>query len=63
MGVALVVLRVMLEPALAGGAMTMRLAALAGLVAAGLVAFLALILLLGVVNWRELRGQFRRQPA
>jgi hypothetical protein len=52
-----------LDPALVGGTTTMRLAALAGLVAAGLVAFLALILLLGVVNWRELRGQFRRLPA
>ena len=55
MGVALIALRVMLDPALNGGAMMMRLAALAGLVATGLVAFLALILLLGVIRWRELR--------
>jgi putative peptidoglycan lipid II flippase len=54
MGVALVALRVVLDPALNGGAMMTRLAALAGLVATGLVAFLALILLLGVVRWREL---------
>ena len=63
MGAVLAGLRVALDPALVGGAMTMRLAALAGLVVAGLIAFLALILLLGVVNWRELRGQFRRLPA
>jgi hypothetical protein len=37
----------------------LRLAALAGLVAAGLAVFLALVMALGVVNWRELRGQFR----
>lgn len=62
MGVALVVLRSLLDPALAGATM-LRLAALAGLVAAGLLAFLLLSLALGVVNWRELRSQFRRQPA
>lgn len=62
MGVALVVLRSLLDPTLAG-ATTLRLAALAGLVAAGLLAFLLLSLALGVVNWRELRSQFRRQPA
>ena len=55
MGIALVALRVVLYPALNGGAMMTRLAALAGLVATGLVAFLALILLLGVIRWRELR--------
>ncbi len=55
MGAVLAALRAALHPALAGGAMMLRLAALAGLVAAGLAAFLALILLLGVVNWRELR--------
>ena len=32
-------------------------------VAAGLIAFMTLVLLLGVVRWRELRGQFRRLPA
>jgi putative peptidoglycan lipid II flippase len=62
MGIVLLALRAVLEPALAG-AMTAKLAALAGLVAAGLVAFVALILLLGVVRWHELRGQFRRLPA
>jgi putative peptidoglycan lipid II flippase len=62
MGIVLTGLRAALEPALAG-AMTMRLAALAGLIAAGLGAFLALTLLLGVVGWRDLRGQLRRIPA
>jgi hypothetical protein len=52
----------MLEPALAGSAMA-RLAALAGLVAAGLAAFMALALLLGIMRWRDLWGQFRRLPA
>ncbi|HWD58738.1 MAG TPA: lipid II flippase MurJ, partial [Stellaceae bacterium] len=54
MGAALLALRLALEPAFAGST-ALRLAALAGLVAAGLIAFLALILLLGVVKWRELR--------
>jgi putative peptidoglycan lipid II flippase len=62
MGIVLLALRVVLEPALAG-AMALKLAALAGLVTAGLVAFMALILALGVTHWRELRGQFRRLPA
>jgi len=62
MALVLVALRVALGPAL-GGAMTMRLAALAGLIIAGLAAFMALALLFGVVRWHELRGQFRRLPA
>jgi putative peptidoglycan lipid II flippase len=62
MAIALLVSRAVLEPALAGATAT-RLAALAGLVAVGFLAFAALILLLGVTHWRELRGQFRRQPA
>jgi putative peptidoglycan lipid II flippase len=62
MGAVLLASRAVLEPAL-DGATTTRLAALAGLVVAGLVAFAALILLLGVTDWRELRGQFRRQLA
>ncbi|HVH79270.1 MAG TPA: murein biosynthesis integral membrane protein MurJ, partial [Stellaceae bacterium] len=62
MGAALLLLRAIIEPILAGP-MTLRLAALAGLVAAGLLTFLALVLLLGVVKWRELRAQFRRLPA
>jgi hypothetical protein len=55
-------LRALLEPALAG-AESLRLLALAALVAGGFVAFVALILAFGVTGWRELRGQFRRQPA
>ena len=51
-----------LAPALAGPA-AMRLAALAGLIAAGAAVFALLILALGVTDWRELRGQLRRQPA
>jgi putative peptidoglycan lipid II flippase len=62
MGAVLLVSRAVLEPTL-GGTATERLAALAGLVAAGFVAFMALILLLGVTDWRELRGRFRRLPA
>ncbi|HWB48813.1 MAG TPA: murein biosynthesis integral membrane protein MurJ [Stellaceae bacterium] len=62
MGAALTALRAALAPALAG-ATTLRLGALAALVAAGLVVFLALSVALGVVSWRELRGQFGRLPA
>jgi putative peptidoglycan lipid II flippase len=51
-----------LAPALAGPSL-LRLAALAGLIAAGAIVFAALILALGVTGWRELRGQLRRQPA
>ncbi|HTZ35844.1 MAG TPA: lipid II flippase MurJ, partial [Stellaceae bacterium] len=62
MALALIALRALLAPAL-DGATPARLAALAALVAAGLASFTALVLLLGVTHWRELRGQFRRQPA
>src|SRR5689334_910397 len=51
-----------LAPALAGPPV-LRLAALAGLIAAGAVVFAAMALALGVTRWRELRGQLRRQPA
>ena len=51
-----------LAPALAGPPI-LKLAALAGLIAAGAIVFAALILALGVTDWRELRGQLRRQPA
>jgi putative peptidoglycan lipid II flippase len=49
-------------PALAGTTAT-RIAALAGLVAAGLAAFALAILALGVADWRDLLGRLRRQPA
>ena len=65
MAAILIGLRVLLTPALAGPAM-LRLGALAGLIAAGLLSFGALILGLGVTDWRELRGRIirsRGQPA
>ena len=62
MAAMLVALRLVLAPALSGPP-ALRLAALAGLIAAGAAAFAALILALGVTGWRELRGQLRRQPA
>jgi putative peptidoglycan lipid II flippase len=62
MGIALLALRAVLEPAHTS-AMTVRLAVLAALVIVGLVSFMALALLLGVIRWRELRGHFRRLPA
>jgi putative peptidoglycan lipid II flippase len=62
MAAVLIVLRVLLAPTLAGQAM-LRFAALAALVAAGLVSFAVLVLAFGVTDWRELRGQLRRQPA
>jgi hypothetical protein len=62
MAAVLIGLRMALAPLLSG-ATAWRLAALSGLVASGLVAFLLLILALRVTGWRELRGQFGRQPA
>jgi putative peptidoglycan lipid II flippase len=65
MAAILVGLRVLFASALAGPAM-LRLGALAGLIAAGLLSFGALILGLGVTDWRELRGRIirsRGQPA
>ncbi len=62
MGVVLALLRVALAPALAGAA-PVRVAALAGLCAAGLAAFAVLALALGVADWRDLWGRLRRQPA
>jgi len=65
MAAILVGLRVLFASALAGPAM-LRLGALAGLIAAGLFSFGALILGLGVTDWRELRGRIMRsrgQPA
>jgi len=62
MAAVLIGLRLALAPLLAEAA-AWRLAALAGLVAGGLLAFLLLVLAFGVTGWRELRGQFGRQPA
>jgi putative peptidoglycan lipid II flippase len=62
MAAVLIGLRFALGPLLAG-ASAWRLVALTGLVTGGLATFLLLILALGVARWRELRGQFGRQPA
>jgi putative peptidoglycan lipid II flippase len=62
MGAVLLGMRLALAPALAGPLM-LRLGALAALIAAGFVVFGLLALVLGVTDWRELRGQLRRQPA
>jgi putative peptidoglycan lipid II flippase len=59
MGAALVALRVVLAPTLAGPTL-LRLAALFGLIAAGALIFAGLILALGVAGWRDLR---RLDPA
>ena len=62
MGAVVLALRLMLAPALVGPLM-LRLAALSALIAAGVFVFGALALRLGIADWRELRAQFRRQPA
>ncbi len=54
--------RTALTPALAGPE-ALKLGALAALVLSGLAAFALLALLLGVADWRELRGRLRRQAA
>jgi putative peptidoglycan lipid II flippase len=59
MGAAVLGLRLLLAPALAGPLMV-RLGALSALVAAGFIVFGALALGLGVTGWRELRGQLMR---
>jgi len=61
MGVIVLGLRLLLEPALAGPLM-LRLGALSALIAAGAIVFGALVLALGVTGWRELRGQLMRSP-
>jgi putative peptidoglycan lipid II flippase len=62
MGLVLGMLRVALAPALAGTPVS-RIAALAGLVSAGLVAFALLAVAFGIADWRDLLGRLRRQPA
>jgi putative peptidoglycan lipid II flippase len=59
MGVLIAGLNRVLAGALAGRAL-LRYASLMGLVAAGLLGFAALVLLLGAADWRELRAQMRR---
>jgi putative peptidoglycan lipid II flippase len=62
MAAILIALRLLLAAALGGPAL-IRLGALAGLLAAGLFSFGGLVLGLGVTDWREVRGQLRRQAA
>jgi putative peptidoglycan lipid II flippase len=62
MGVVLALLKIALDPALAGPPL-MRVGALAGLVCAGLAAFALLALALGITDWRDILGRLRRQPA
>jgi putative peptidoglycan lipid II flippase len=62
MAAALVALRLVLDPALAGPPVE-RLGALAALICTGLFTFAALALAFGVADWRDLRGRLRRQPA
>jgi putative peptidoglycan lipid II flippase len=62
MGVLLMLLREALGAALVS-AVPVRIAALAALVAAGLVIFGLMALALGITDWRELTGRRRRQPA
>jgi putative peptidoglycan lipid II flippase len=62
MGGTLRLLLLVATPALAGTT-AVRIAALAGLVGAGFVVFVLVILALGVADWRELLGRRRRQPA
>jgi len=62
MGIVLVLLRIALDPILAGPPVV-RIGALVALVAAGLATFAVLALALGVADWRGLLGRLRRQPA
>jgi hypothetical protein len=62
MGIVLALLRVGLDPALAGPPFA-RGGALAALIAGGLAAFGLLALTLGIVDWRGVLGRLRRQPA
>src|SRR5882757_8726587 len=62
MGVVLAGLRMALAPMLAGPSV-LQVAALIGLVGAGLAVFAVLGLGLGIADWRDLWGRLRRQPA
>jgi len=62
MGAVLEVLRIAVAPAFAGPVLV-RMVVLVGLIGAGLAAFTALALVLGVADWRDLLGRVRRQPA
>ena len=62
MGMVLALLRSALAPALLA-TVPIRITALAGLCGAGLATFAIFAVLLGVADWRDLRGRLRRQPA
>jgi putative peptidoglycan lipid II flippase len=62
MGVVLGAMRIALAPMFAGYAM-LQMGALAVLVCAGLATFAVLAIGLGIVDWRDLLGRLRRQPA
>ena len=62
MGAVLALLRMAAAPAFVAPVL-IRIAALAGLVGAGLAVFALLTLVLGIAEWRDLWGRLRRQPA
>jgi putative peptidoglycan lipid II flippase len=62
MGAVLLLLRAAFGIVLAGPPL-LRIAALGGFIAVGLVSFVLFALVLGVAEWRELWGRLRRQPA
>jgi putative peptidoglycan lipid II flippase len=62
MGAVLLLLRAAFGVVLAGPPL-LRIAALGGFIAVGLVSFVLFALVLGVTEWRELWGRLRRQPA
>jgi putative peptidoglycan lipid II flippase len=62
MGVVLAGLRMAFAPMFAGPSV-LQVAALIGLVGAGLAVFVMLGLSLGIADWRDLWGRLRRQPA
>jgi putative peptidoglycan lipid II flippase len=62
MGAILALLRMAAAPAFVAPVL-IRIAALAGLIGAGLAVFALLTLVLGIAEWRDLWGRLRRQPA
>ena len=62
MGVLLVVIEALVRPALGGG-LALRLFALAGIVGGGLAGFAGLALVLGVVEWQEVKRRLLRLAA
>jgi putative peptidoglycan lipid II flippase len=62
MGAVLALLRAALAAPLAGPIVP-RIGALAALLGAGFASFALFAVVLGILDWRELRGRLRRQPA